>query len=137
MKKSKFFVVLVAVSALLSSQVIWAEHFQGHAQVDIGKLSKLAKQGELLFNANCASCHGINAAGTREGPPLIHDIYNAGHHSSRSFYSAVKNGVRQHHWPYGDMPPQEQVQFSQIAPLIQFIREVQKQNGITPKPHKM
>ncbi|MCA0435226.1 MAG: cytochrome c [Actinobacteria bacterium] len=29
------------------------------------------KAGEMLFLANCSTCHGINAVGTKEGPSLI------------------------------------------------------------------
>jgi ubiquinol-cytochrome c reductase cytochrome c subunit len=32
---------------------------------------ELVTQGQKLFLANCATCHGINAAGTRNGPTLI------------------------------------------------------------------
>ncbi len=128
---------LLALLALLGSGPLSAEHFKGHVQVQVGELSARAIKGQQVFNDNCASCHGVNGAGTHKGPPLIHDIYNPGHHSNQAFYNAVRNGVRQHHWPYGDMPPQKQVGFSDMAALVQFIREVQQQNGITSREHKM
>lgn len=68
---------------------------------------------------------------------MIHGIYNAGHHSNKSFYSAVRNGVQQHHWPYGDMPAQQGVGFSEMSAIVQFVREVQQQNGIVQKKHRM
>ena len=32
---------------------------------------KLVEEGEALFQANCSSCHGLNAQGTDNGPTLI------------------------------------------------------------------
>ena len=34
-------------------------------------VAKLADEGQKLFAANCASCHGLNAEGTDNGPTLI------------------------------------------------------------------
>ena len=93
-------------------------------------LSEQAKEGETLFNATCAECHGENAAGTDQGPPLIHDIYNPGHHSDDAFYLAAATGSRQHHWQFGDMPAQPQVTRDDVTMIIRFIREVQAANGI-------
>jgi len=105
--------------------------------VTIPELSKVALTGQEAFGENCAACHGKNAGGTDQGPPLIHDIYNPGHHGDRSFYRAVRQGVRAHHWPFGNMPPQNQVMDTEIKEIITFIRETQIANGIKPKAHKM
>ena len=116
---------------------VWADHNEGHVDVKVGKLSPQAENGQIAFNENCAQCHGINGQGTTAGPPLIHDIYNPGHHNADSFYNAVTNGVKQHHWPYGDMPPQDDVGFMQMSTIMAFIRELQEQNGIVTREHKM
>jgi len=129
--------LVLSLLFILSSQQGYADHFQGHVQVEIRYLSEKEQQGQTAFNNYCAKCHGDNASGTRKGPPLIHDIYNPGHHSNRSFYSAVRKGVSQHHWPYGDMPAQKQVSFSEMGLIVQFIRTVQKQNGIQERTHTM
>lgn len=100
-------------------------------------LSTLAVDGKTAFEANCAACHGLNAAGTEKGPPLVHDIYNPGHHADGAFFLAAKLGVRQHHWPYGDMPPQRQVTEPQVAAIVQYVRELQVANGIGYRPHRM
>ncbi|HEY2644590.1 MAG TPA: cytochrome c [Galbitalea sp.] len=33
--------------------------------------TQLTTQGEKLFQANCATCHGLNLEGTKEGPSLL------------------------------------------------------------------
>jgi len=109
------------------------------ARVDVAvpELSAQAALGKEAFNANCAQCHGKNAAGTDKGPPLIHDIYNPGHHGDQAFVIAAKRGVRRHHWPFGNMPPQPQVTGTQIAAIIKYVRELQVANGIITKAHRM
>lgn len=105
--------------------------------VSIPPLSSLAESGKSAFDANCASCHGPNGRGTGNGPPLIHDIYNPGHHSDEAFFIAARLGVRRHHWPYGDMPPQPQVTQDQLAAIVRYVRELQVANGINYRPHRM
>ena len=92
--------------------------------------SDTALAGEELFNANCALCHGANAAGTDQGPTFIDRIYHPGHHSDSSFRRAVTQGVRQHHWTFGDMPPVATVTADGVERIICYIRELQRQNGI-------
>lgn len=93
-------------------------------------LSQTALAGEELFNVNCALCHGANAAGTTQGPTLIDRIYHPGHHSDFSFRRAVAQGVRQHHWTFGDMPPVATVTADGVEQIICYIRELQRQHGI-------
>lgn len=104
---------------------------EGTVTVLTTELSELGKQGEALFNATCMECHGANGSGTMQGPPLVHIIYEPRHHSDKAFYLAVASGVRQHHWPYGDMPPQPQVSPDDVTKIIRFIRELQVANGIS------
>ena len=103
---------------------------EGTVTVKTTALSEQGKQGEALFNATCLECHGENAAGTMQGPPLVHIIYETNHHSDKAFYLAVSSGVRQHHWTYGDMPAQPQVSEADVTKIIRFIRELQVANGI-------
>lgn len=105
--------------------------------VQVPDLSAAALKGKLAFDANCAQCHGQNAAGTGKGPPLVHDIYNPGHHGDQAFVLAAKRGVRRHHWPYGNMPPQPQVSGAEITAIVKYVRELQVANGITYKQHRM
>ena len=98
--------------------------------VYLPELSPEALTGGQVFVKNCSQCHGLVAGGTDKGPPLIHKIYEPSHHGDFSFFRAVKQGTRQHHWPYGDMPPQLGVTDNDIAAVVTFIREVQRANGI-------
>ena len=98
--------------------------------VTVPALSEKAQAGETAFNANCALCHGPNAAGTGLGPPLVHKIYEPGHHQDFSFRNAVQNGVQAHHWQFGNMPPAPQVAEDDIERIICYVRELQRANGI-------
>lgn len=93
--------------------------------------SDRALVGRQAFNANCAVCHGTNAAG-QDGvaPPLIHRIYEPGHHGDASFLRAVTNGVRAHHWPFGDMPAIRGLDREDVMLITAYIRELQHENGI-------
>ena len=100
-------------------------------QVAVPELDVLAQEGEALFNTNCASCHGTNAAGNDgAGPPLIHVIYEPSHHGDAAFYMAAKNGVRGHHWPFGNMAPIEGITDKDLAKIVGYVRTLQSANGI-------
>jgi len=101
----------------------------------VPQLSVAARLGESAYDVNCAKCHGENAAGTENGPPLVHDYYNPGHHADGAFHFAVAQGARQHHWKFGNMPPQSRVSEQQTRMIIRYARELQEANGIRFKPH--
>ena len=105
--------------------------------ITVPELSAAAIAGKTAFDANCAQCHGRNAAGTDKGPPLVHDIYNPGHHGDAAFLAAARRGVPQHHWPFGNMPAQLQVSVEDIASIVRYVRELQLANGIAYRPHRM
>ena len=97
------------------------------------EFSAQAAQGETYYTAVCASCHGANAAG-QEGiaPPLVHRIYEPSHHGDMAFVMAARNGVRAHHWSFGNMPPVEQrLTDGELAAIITYVRELQRANGIS------
>ena len=60
----------------------------------------------------------------------MHRIYEPGHHADQAFYRAVREGVRSHHWPFGDMAPIPGVPDDEIARIIAFVRTLQRANGI-------
>ncbi|MDP7549080.1 MAG: cytochrome c [Alphaproteobacteria bacterium] len=125
------FAVLIAGGLLFAA--IWYASQAAHAeavQVRMPKLSAMGQAGQRSFAKNCAQCHGAQAGGTDQGPPLIHRIYESNHHGDGAFLRAATSGTRQHHWRYGDMPPQPQIRRMEIQAIIKFIREVQRANGI-------
>lgn len=100
-------------------------------KVKVPSLNATAMEGKIAYEANCATCHGANAAG-QDGvaPPLVHRIYEPNHHGDASFQLAVKNGVRAHHWRFGNMPKIEGVGEQEIAKIITYVRTLQRENGI-------
>lgn len=118
----------VVGAALLSLRLPQPEDTKN--SVHVPKLSDLGRTGKTAFDDNCAQCHGPNGAGSEKRPPLIHRVYHPGHHANAAFELAVKTGVRQHHWRFGDMPPQPQVTQEQVAAIVRFVRQVQIANGI-------
>ena len=94
-------------------------------------LGEEALQGEALFNTNCSVCHGLQATGTKLGPPLVHLYYEPGHHGDGAFYRAAQNGVPSHHWRFGDMPPVYSVSTEDVGKIICYVRTLQKSAGIT------
>ncbi len=92
--------------------------------------SETARAGEELFNANCAACHGTGATGTSQGPTFISRIYHPGHHADFSIVNAVRNGVPQHHWSFGDMAPVTGLSEDDVRRIICYVREVQRANGL-------
>ncbi|SLN56307.1 Cytochrome c6 [Pseudoruegeria aquimaris] len=94
-------------------------------------LSENAVIGKRAFDANCAECHGANAAGQNGvAPPLVHKIYEPSHHGDESFQRAVAQGVRAHHWSFGNMPPVAGLSRADVAMIIAYVRELQRANGI-------
>ena len=116
-------------AAVVGGGAWWIHRMTADAVV-IPEFSAKAKAGARLFAANCASCHGTNATGTEQGPPLVHKIYEPGHHPDILFQRAVKQGVISHHWRFGNMPPVPSVSQKDAARIIAFVRELQRANGI-------
>ena len=87
--------------------------------------------GEAKFNAHCAACHGSQAAGTQQGPPLVHKIYEPNHHGDAAFLRAAEFGVRAHHWEFGNMPKIEAVSSADVEQITRYVRWLQRQAGIS------
>lgn len=142
MKISEYFVPIAVGGFLLLGIGLFVAPLiapKDAASVDVTEptLSAQATIGKDAFDTNCASCHGKKAAGSKQGPPLIHTIYNPGHHADEAFFRAVKGGVPQHHWPFGNMPPRPGVSDQQIAAIVKYVREMQVANDIKTRPHNM
>lgn len=92
----------------------------------------LLAAGEVIYQANCASCHGTDARGTDKGPSFLSSVYVPGHHSDAAFLLAIRNGTPQHHWRFGDMKPVEGLSDEDIEAVTAFVREVQRIEGFDP-----
>lgn len=124
-------IVLAAVYLQTASEDETARAGVAIVDVTVPELSEQATSGKVVFDQNCAGCHGTNGAGVDgSGPPLVHVIYEPGHHSDPAFYLAVEQGVRAHHWPFGDMAPINGLERTEVASIIDYIREMQRANGI-------
>lgn len=86
--------------------------------------------GKPLYENNCASCHGADLKGTSSGPPFLHRIYEPSHHGDAAFQLAVRNGVRAHHWNFGDMKPVAGLTPDDVAHITAYIRAQQRRIGI-------
>lgn len=95
-----------------------------------GKTPAEFQLGETKFSAHCAACHGAGAVGTAQGPPLVHKIYEPNHHADVAFQRAALNGVRAHHWDFGNMPKIDGVSPDDVDKIIKYIRWLQRQSGI-------
>ena len=135
-----FVYTVVATSVLLSIIGCGGESEPGRATTESKSaeqvpaagavLSETARAGEDLFKASCSVCHGVGAAGTNQGPPLIDRIYHPGHHPDFSIRNAVRQGVKQHHWAFGDMAPVAGVSSDDVENIICYVRELQRADGI-------
>jgi mono/diheme cytochrome c family protein len=138
MGKSKQLVLIVGIIILVAGGIVGGRYliqqrFNQQRPVIVPRLSSEATAGEAIFLANCAVCHGKNAAGTDKGPPLVSQIYSPAHHSDFSFVRAVTVGVPQHHWLFGPMPAQPQLGQKQIDQIVAYIPELQKANGMNER----
>lgn len=118
----------LAVSTLLGLLSFSAAQ-ANDARVVEPELSGKATFGKLAYDRFCSSCHGTNGAGTNQGPPFLHRYYLPGHHGDRAFQSAVTNGVRAHHWNFGDMPPIDGVSDQYVQMIVEYVRALQRANG--------
>jgi mono/diheme cytochrome c family protein len=81
---------------------------------------------EALFHTHCAGCHGPSAVGTQQGPSFLSRVYVPRHHSDASFYLAVKQGVRAHHWNFGDMPALPHVTDAEVTQITAYVHWLQQ-----------
>ena len=123
--RSQFGVWLLVVGLLVA-----CDSSQPKQAVGGGPVPGELQVGETKFNANCAACHGKQAAGTDHGPPLVHKIYEPNHHGDPAFQRAAANGVKAHHWEFGNMPKIDGVTPEDVDQIVKYVRWLQKQAGI-------
>jgi len=130
-RSTKMTMVGIAVAlALVGWLIVGSGPKDETVTVSVPALSATASKGALTFKRVCSDCHGDNAAGSKKGPPLVHPYYRPGHHADGAIRNAIAGGVRPHHWKFGPMPAQPDVEATEIQPLIAYIREMQRANGI-------
>lgn len=139
----KIIIAAALVVTLLAAALIWwsrdgastggpqsAAALPHAVTVNVPALAGLASEGADKFAAKCAACHGSNASGGPGGPPLVHKIYEPNHHADGAFVMAVRRGVRQHHWNFGNMPYVDGVSDNDLRAIIAYVRALQVANGI-------
>ena len=90
--------------------------------------------GEPLYQASCAECHGTDLRGTDLGPSHLSIVYQPNHHGDAAFVLAARNGVPQHHWPFGDMAPVAGLSDEDLNAIVAYVRENQRVSGFEPYP---
>ena len=90
--------------------------------------------GAALYEQHCGSCHGVDLKGTARGPSQLSVVYAPDHHPDESYRSAIANGVRAHHWSFGDMPPVKGLSADQVDEIIAYIRAQQRKHGFEAYP---
>lgn len=126
--RSRAFLSALAAAALIVVLLLWNSGPVPASDPLAGEGDAAA--GEIAFNETCAACHGLGAVGTDDGPTFLDPIYRPGHHADGAFLAAVRLGVRQHHWPFGDMPPQEGLADQDINNIVAYVRQLQTEVGI-------
>ncbi len=137
MLKTKWMLSIAAIVGLGALGLLWLTgtlHHEREApsvQPTTGTSTPLEfATGQALFTTHCAVCHGSSAGGTAQGPSFLSSIYAPSHHSDMSFSLAVKQGVRAHHWAFGDMPPMPQVTDEEVVQITTYVRWLQRQTGV-------
>ena len=95
---------------------------------------ELVAAGEILYQANCATCHGTDLRGTATGPSHLSIVYEPNHHGDIAFVLAAKNGVQAHHWSFGNMAPVPGLSDDDLAAIVAYVREIQRIEGFEPYP---
>ena len=94
----------------------------------------LVATGDVLYQTNCAECHGGDLRGTDKGPSHLSIVYVPGHHGDQAFVVAARAGVRAHHWDFGNMAAVEGLSDDDLTAIIAFVRENQRIEGFEPYP---
>lgn len=122
-------ILLLFVAALLSLSRLAPPRAGQFA--DVAPRAGDADRGAALFRDHCSDCHGRGLRGSDRGPPLLHPHYRPEHHADLAIRLALRNGVVQHHWHFGNMPPVPAVA-DEAEHLVAFIRREQRGAGLIP-----
>jgi cytochrome c len=129
--------VVLAVVAIvaLGGNMSPRDPMTGQSEFDIPVQDPvLVAEGEPVYRASCAACHGADLRGTEFGPSQFSVVYQPGHHSDFSYISAMVNGVPAHHWDFGDMAAVPNLSKDDMTRIVAFVRENQRIEGFEPYP---
>jgi mono/diheme cytochrome c family protein len=136
MRKAKWLLPISGILVLGAISLLWFTDLLSHQHEPPPSPSSTRTQmppefatGEALFHTHCAGCHGPAGVGTAQGPSFLSRVYVPSHHSDASFYLAVKQGVRAHHWNFGNMPALPHVTDAEVTQIIAYVRKLQQQAG--------
>jgi len=87
-------------------------------------------QGATALRKVLQQLYGLQLTGSDKGPPLLHPFYKPSHHGDQSFYRAALQGVQQHHWEFGNMPPVEGMTAKKMDSLVPYVRYNQQQKKL-------
>lgn len=92
----------------------------------------LVARGDELYHGEgtCQTCHGADLEGTSMGPSFLDATYAPDHHPDASFYAAVEDGVRPHHWDFGSMPALPHLDDDDVEAIVAYVRAEQREAGI-------
>lgn len=126
--------VLVLAVATLAPAAGCVQEADGPDPAALAAIAAVApaehQDGKRLYAERCAACHGENGGGSDVGPPLVHRIYRPGHHADAAFLIAIRNGVRAHHWRFGDMAPVPGLDVAAGGRIVSYVRWLQSESGI-------
>lgn len=128
-------VVVVVLVVVVSGGSAPQDPMTGSSEFDIAVQDPvLVSEGDVLYQANCGACHGSDLRGTDIGPSHLSILYNPDHHGDGAFVLAALNGVRSHHWNFGDMAPVPDLSQEDMDRIVAFVRENQRIEGFEPYP---
>jgi mono/diheme cytochrome c family protein len=81
-------------------------------------------RGAGPYAANCAVCHGDALQGTSRGPTLLDPV--SIELTDATMRNAIRNGVAETRWQFGDMPANGALRDAQVNEIIAFVRAGQE-----------
>ncbi|BCE00778.1 c-type cytochrome [Marinicellulosiphila megalodicopiae] len=83
---------------------------------------------DVYKQQGCNACHGEKLEGGLKGPPIIFALYSPSSHSDARLDKSIRQGVKQDHWYFGDMPGYPDMSKQDMKQLINFINTSLKMN---------
>jgi len=126
--------LLIGLGLLCCPAIIFAVFgVSGLAAFDDGGFRAEAVSAEvdgLAFARECGGCHGRAAQGTARGPALATTSYGRSRFDDDSIRSAVREGRVPRSPDSAGMPASPEIPESDLAQILDFLREVQRARGI-------